>query len=389
MLELLFLLLPIAAGYGWYMGHRSAKNDKQRVADRLSHQYVKGINLLLSEDADQAVEHFIELLELDDDTIDTHLALGNLFRRRGEVDRAISLHESLIERTNLTVEQRNLACMQLANDFMSAGFLDRAETIFIKLIDEPIHRKNALSQLLSIYQQLHDWDKAIRVGQTLVKLGSVQISHDVAQFYCELGILQQAEPNDEAAIKLFKKALSIDKNCVRASILLGQVEFAQQNYKKATSYFENVLAQDADFISETLPFIVVSYQERDKLRQLIKFLKKCVEVQGSTTAEIYLAKFIAKRDGDELALSVLTEYLTKNPTIRGFSYLIDYYLKKSDSDKAKESLVKLQELIFEQQKLKPKYRCHQCGFTAHSLFWQCPSCHSWGKIKPIKGLDGD
>ena len=127
MLELLFLLLPIAAAYGWYMGNRSAQQDKQTQSHQISRQYVTGLNLLLSDQSDKAVDHFIELLQVDDDTIDTHLALGNLFRSRGEVDRAIRIHQNLISRTGLTLEQKNLALQQLAKDYMVSGFLDRAE----------------------------------------------------------------------------------------------------------------------------------------------------------------------------------------------------------------------------------------------------------------------
>lgn len=127
MLELLFLLLPIAAGYGWYMGNRSARQQRQKETNHLSRQYVAGLNLLLSDQSDKAVDHFIELLQVDSDTIDTHLALGNLFRRRGEVDRAIKIHQNLIARPNLTIDQRNIALQQLAKDYMVSGILDRAE----------------------------------------------------------------------------------------------------------------------------------------------------------------------------------------------------------------------------------------------------------------------
>lgn len=171
MLELLFLLLPIAAAYGWYMGNRSARQDKQEQSHQISRQYVRGLNLLLSEQSDKAVDHFIELLQVDDETIDTHLALGNLFRSRGEVDRAIRIHQNLISREGLTVDQKNLALQQLAKDYMVSGFFDRAEKIFEQLIEEPEHREQALQQLVTIYQQTREWNKAIKYGNDLVRWG--------------------------------------------------------------------------------------------------------------------------------------------------------------------------------------------------------------------------
>lgn len=122
MLELLFLLLPIAAAYGWYMGHRSAQDDKQKHSNQISQQYVTGLNLLLSDQSDKAVDHFIELLQVDNDTIDTHLALGNLFRSRGEVDRAIRIHQNLISRSGLTIEQKKHRATTIGERLYGVGF---------------------------------------------------------------------------------------------------------------------------------------------------------------------------------------------------------------------------------------------------------------------------
>ena len=186
MLELLFLLLPIAAAYGWYMGSRNARHRDQEQAHHLSRQYVAGLNLILSDQPDKAVDLFIGLLDVDHETIDTHLALGNLFRSRGEVDRAIRIHQNLIARSNLTLDQRNLSLQQLAKDYMVAGFFDRAEKIFHQLMQEPEHKKFALEQLLAIYQQTKEWEKAIQTAERLVKIGKVRLKKDISHFYCEL-----------------------------------------------------------------------------------------------------------------------------------------------------------------------------------------------------------
>ena len=148
MLELLFLLLPVAAAYGWYMGRRSAQQDKQQEANRLSREYVAGVNFLLSNQQDKAVDLFLDMLKEDSGTVEAHLTLGNLFRSRGEVDRAIRIHQSLMESASLTYDQRLLAIQQLGRDYMAAGLYDRAEDMFSQLIDETDFRISALQQLL-------------------------------------------------------------------------------------------------------------------------------------------------------------------------------------------------------------------------------------------------
>lgn len=389
MLELLFLLLPIAAAYGWYMGHRSAQQDRQKHSHQISRQYVTGLNLLLSDQSDKAVDHFIELLQVDDETIDTHLALGNLFRSRGEVDRAIRIHQNLISRSGLTIDQKNLALQQLAKDYMVAGFLDRAEKIFEQLVDEPEHRESALQQLTAIYQQTREWHKAITCAQGLVKLGRKKMKTTIAHFWCELAMLEQAEGNDQQAMRYFKRALQEDPKCVRASIAIGKQYLAHQEYAKTIASLEQVLHQDIDFIGEVLPTLAECYHHLGQEDGLVQFLRQCINNQAGVSAELMLAQLVAHHDGVATAQELLTRQLVKNPTMKGFYRLIGYHIAEAEEGRAKASLATLQKLVGEQLKAKPHYRCRHCGFSTHSLYWHCPSCKGWGTIKPIRGLDGE
>ncbi|MCG3728022.1 lipopolysaccharide assembly protein LapB [Vibrio cincinnatiensis] len=389
MLELLFLLLPIAAAYGWYMGNRSAQQDKQKHSHQISRQYVTGLNLLLSDQSDKAVDHFIELLQVDNETIDTHLALGNLFRSRGEVDRAIRIHQNLISRSGLTIDQKNLALQQLAKDYMVSGFLDRAEKIFEQLVDEPEHRESALQQLTAIYQQTREWHKAIACAQALVKLGRKRMKQTIAHFWCELAMQEKAEGKDHKAIQLFKRALHEDPKCVRASISLGKLYLANQDYKQTLIYLEKVLEQDIDFIGEVLPSLAECYHHLGQEPQLVEFLRQCIDNNAGVSAELMLAQLVAQHDGTASAQELLTRQLVKNPTMKGFYRLIDYHIAEAEEGRAKASLSTLQRLVGEQLKTKPHYRCRRCGFSTHSLYWHCPSCKGWGSIKPIRGLDGE
>ncbi|MDH6019728.1 lipopolysaccharide assembly protein LapB [Vibrio splendidus] len=391
MLELLFLLLPIAAAYGWYMGNRNAQQEKQKQSHQISRQYVTGLNLLLSDQSDKAVDHFIELLQVDNETIDTHLALGNLFRSRGEVDRAIRIHQNLISRSGLTLDQKNLALQQLAKDYMVSGFLDRAEKIFEQLVEEPDHKEGALQQLVAIYQQTREWNKAIHYGNILVKLGKkkLKMRATVAHFWCELAMQEQADGNRSKALQHFKKALSEDPKCVRASIALGKFHLANEDYQKTIDCLESVLEQDIDFISEVLPTLAECYHKLGQEAQLVEFLKACIQNKAGVSAELMLAQLVAHHEDVGSAQELLTKQLVKNPTMKGFYRLIDYHLAEAEEGRAKDSLTTLQSMVGEQLKVKPHYRCRQCGFSTHSMYWHCPSCKGWGTIKPIRGLDGE
>ncbi|WP_407332724.1 lipopolysaccharide assembly protein LapB [Enterovibrio sp. 27052020O] len=389
MLELLFLLLPIAAGYGWYMGNRNARHRKQDQSHHLSRQYVAGLNLLLSDQSDKAVDLFIELLQVDNETIDTHLALGNLFRSRGEVDRAIRIHQNLIARPNLTLDQRNLALQQLAKDYMVAGFFDRAEKIFHQLIEEPDYKQFALQQLLAIYQQTREWDKAIDIASRLVKSGKTKLKRDISHFYCELAMQSLAESDEKTTRQLLRKALSTDKGCVRASLMLARIDIENKDYKDATKGLEHVLEQDPDFVSEALPLLEQCYQHMDKEMSLVRFLKNCIEKNTGASAELMMSDIISDHENPAMAQSFLTRQLTKNPTMKGFHKLMELHVEQAEEGRAKISLTTLKHLVEEQLKVKPHYRCRKCGFSTHSLYWHCPSCKGWGSIKPIRGLDGE
>ncbi|MGF1763437.1 lipopolysaccharide assembly protein LapB [Aliivibrio kagoshimensis] len=389
MLELLFLLLPIAAAYGWYMGNRNARHQRQKQTNHLSRQYVAGLNMLLSDQSDKAVDHFIELLQVDSETIDTHLILGNLFRSRGEVDRAIRIHQNLIARSSLTIEQRNIALQQLAKDYMVAGFFDRAEKIFEQLIDEPEHKDAALAQLVTLYQQTREWDKAIFYATKLAKTGKKTIKKDIAHYWCELALIELSDSNNDKAKQNIKRALSTDPDCVRASIMLAKLYIDQNKDKAAIKQLELIFDQDIDFISEALPLLLECYEREKDEAGLLNFLKACIDKKSGATAELMMSDLISRHENLEVAQGFMTKQLVKNPTMKGFYRLMNYHLLEAEEGRAKKSLTMLRSLVGEQLKMKPHYQCRKCGFSTQALYWHCPSCRGWGSVKPIKGLDGE
>ncbi|MEX0567183.1 lipopolysaccharide assembly protein LapB [Raoultella terrigena] len=388
MLELLFLLLPVAAAYGWYMGRRSAQQSKQDDASRLSRDYVTGVNFLLSNQQDKAVDLFLDMLKEDTGTVEAHLTLGNLFRSRGEVDRAIRIHQSLMESASLTYDQRLLAVQQLGRDYMAAGLYDRAEDMFKQLVDETDFRLSALQQLLQIYQATSDWQSAIDVAERLVKLGKEKHRGDIANFWCELALQQMANSDMDKAMSLLKKGAAADRNSARVSIMMGRVWIEKGDYPKAVESLERVINQDKELVGETLEMLQTCYQQLGKIDEWDAFLRRCVDENTGATAELMLAQILEQREGIEAAQSYVTRQLERHPTMRVFHKLMDYHLNEAEEGRAKESLGVLRNMVGEQVRSKPRYRCQKCGFTAHSLYWHCPSCRSWSTIKPIRGLDG-
>ncbi|HIB6170988.1 TPA: lipopolysaccharide assembly protein LapB [Klebsiella variicola subsp. variicola] len=388
MLELLFLLLPVAAAYGWYMGRRSAQQSKQDDANRLSRDYVAGVNFLLSNQQDKAVDLFLDMLKEDTGTVEAHLTLGNLFRSRGEVDRAIRIHQSLMESASLTYDQRLLAVQQLGRDYMAAGLYDRAEDMFKQLVDETDFRLSALQQLLQIYQATSDWQSAIEVAERLVKLGKEKHRGEIANFWCELALQQMAANDLDKAMALLKKGAAADRNSARVSIMMGRVWMEKGDYAKAVESLERVIDQDKELVGETLEMLQTCYQQLGKAEEWEVFLCRCVDENTGATAELMLAQILEQREGVEAAQNYVTRQLERHPTMRVFHKLMDYHLNEAEEGRAKESLGVLRNMVGEQVRSKPRYRCQKCGFTAHTLYWHCPSCRSWATIKPIRGLDG-
>ena len=386
MLEALFLLLPVAVAYGWYMGRRSIAHQQQDQKQALSQQYVAGLNYLLSDDADKAVDLFIEMMEVDTDTIDTHMALASLFRRRGEVERAIKLHQNILERAHLSKEQHQLTMLELARDFSATGLLDRAEAIYKKITGSRQVGEQATRELVCIYQSLREWPKAIHFAEKL-KADKTN-AKNIAQYYC-----QHAEElltiDSEGSFQYLRKALKADPLCVRASIMLGYWHKRGEQYPKAVEHFQRVLEQDIDFVSEVILPLEECYRQLGNMSAFDHFLLKANERGAGATSVIALADHLKQQHMAEDAEVLELTQLRRHPSLKGFLHYMQYHVDRAESVGAKESLETLRTLVKQQLEAKPKYRCRSCGFSGNVLQWQCPSCKSWGQTKPVRGLDGE
>ncbi|CAB0150067.1 Lipopolysaccharide assembly protein B [Pseudidiomarina piscicola] len=385
MLELLFLLLPVAAAYGWFMGRNSVRNEDRRAQEEFSKQYVTGLNLLLSDQPDKAVDLFIQLLDVDSDTLETHWTLGKLFRRRGEVERAIKIHQNLTSRPAITEQQRRHAMFELGLDYLAAGIFDRAEEMLLALQTNKEFSEPCQRHLLELYEATHEWDKAIKVALKLAR-NDASAESLVAQLYCELAGLQD---NPATTEKYYLRARKHDPDNVRAALSLGRMWFEQGEVSKAQRMLLTIPDADPAFISEALPIVKACYESQDDEAGFVQFLHRCVSDANSTAAAIMLSEAIAEAGTMEEAEQFMQSALMRNPTMKGFHQLMDFHIRAADVGKARDSLRMLQKLVQQQMQQRPKYRCRHCGFSGSTLYWHCPSCRVWGEIKPITGLDGD
>ncbi|MGQ8363724.1 lipopolysaccharide assembly protein LapB [Glaciecola sp. 1036] len=389
MLEVLFLLLPVAAAYGWVMGRNSLRSAQRKQSSILSTHYYKGLNFLLSDEPDKAVDTFMKMISVNNDTVETHIAMGNFFRHRGELDRAIRVHQNLISREEINKKQEALALVELGTDYLLAGFLERAEGVFLQLLDDDKHFPVAQRKLFSIYQVTKEWHKAIELASRSLKITPndnfmyLLLSH----FYCEQASEQLEQNQIENADMTLKKAIMVEGKEVRPWLALGQLAIEKQEYGLAMDYLSEVPKRDLDWLSEAIPYLEICASKSDGWDKLEKML----EPYWQKCASSYIAKvnIIAKRGEIQLATETLLKQLKQHPTMRGFKALLALYLQQTKDENIQKSINDLLTLIDKQISIRPKYRCHSCGFSGRQLYWLCPSCKKWSVIKPIKGLDGE
>jgi len=385
-LNIFWLLLPVAALSGWWIGRLN--QEKERSPKNIHPEYFKGLNFVLNEQPDKAIEVFIRMTEVDSETVETHLALGNLFRRRGEVDRAIRVHQNLIARPTLNQDQRAHALLELGMDYMRSGLLDRAEKLFLELVNLDLYLNEAYSHLLEIYQQEKDWENAISVAKKNEIISGENFSPIIAQFYCEIAenYLNIGKINN--AKEKIDDAISFNSKCVRASIiearifqLKGKIDYAIKSYKR-------VELQDSNYITETISPLYDCYKEKGNINEFIKYLRELVKKYSNIDTLLTLTELIAEYESEDVAINFVFQELRNRPTVQGVDKLVEYTLNKSEGV-TYEYLSAIKQLTTKLIEKKPTYKCSNCGFDAKMLHWQCPGCKHWESIQPIFGVSGE
>jgi lipopolysaccharide biosynthesis regulator YciM len=392
-----FLLVLTAIVAGWLLG-RGSRAGAAEGSGQSYQPYYKGLNYLLNDHPDEELDGFIAALEVNSETLETHLAVGNLMRRKGEVERAIRIHQNLLARPNLPREHLHQAHLELARDYISAGLWDRAEGLLEDLLNEaPELRSTAKRYLMEIYQDEKEWAKAVDMAQQLLPKRSLlkssapqdsQITLSLAHYCCELAEQAISKNNYLSARAQLKQALRYDSSCVRASLLLADIEYRRGHFAIAIRYLRKVKEQDPVFIAETIPLLRQCHQQLEDEQGFLQYLSDSFDRYPSATLLLTLAENIRASKGELAASEYLGAALKRRPSLRGLAKMVELSIDGS-SGRSKESLAILQLLMEQLMHNKPQYQCQHCGFSGKQLHWLCPGCKQWGQIKAIRGAEGE
>ena len=376
----LLLLLPAAAATGWYLGRRDRKTDS---SINLPSAYFQGLNFLLNEQPDKAIEVFLKMLEVDSETVEMHLALGNLFRRRGEIERATRIHQNLIARPNLEEHQRLQALYQLAQDYLRAGLLDRAESLLLELSDVDGHAEPALRWLKDIYEQESEWERAVDILHRLEGIQGVDKSATIAQYYCELAEEKVAVGSLREGKAYVKRALEADSECARARIQQGLIHYEGERYHDARKAWSRIRDEDVWCLAPILDKIVHCYQQLQDQTGLDLLLNRILERTTNPNVLIARVNELERTRGREAASSFLDGWLIRHPSVAGLARLME--LERNSNEESNTRTRPVRTLLNNLMDTEGSYRCRQCGFTGRTLYWHCPGCKSWNSQQPLTG----
>ena len=389
MLELLFLLLPVAMGYGWFMGRNSVKQNDQSAKQDLSIKYSTGLNYLLSNQQDKAIEYLLETLTVEDDTVEAHFAMANLFRKRGELDRALKVHEHLVRQKHLPTKAKQQAAFELGKDFLSAGLYDRAESMFHKLLKSKDFNLKSLSYLLQIYQSTKDWQHGLELKKAIAKSNDKKLLHTLANFYCELATIALNKDQFIEVLELLENALKYDPDSCRANWLMAKIYENHQQFNEACQCYKDIYSQDKDFFPDVIEQMQDCYHQLDADDEFYQFIKKVYDETGGSSALIKYLSFVENKHGVRKAQDYMLSALKRRPTIRGFKHFIKMQMNEQSSQQENDNLDMIKELVSSYLSVKQRYSCCNCGFSSSTHYWSCPSCHDWEQLKPVRGLEGE
>ena len=376
----LFLLLAAA---GWAMG-RFGERDEEDPPPPLNIDYLKGLNFLLNEQTDQALEHFLKMVRVDDKTIETHFALGSLFRRRGEVDRAIRIHQNIIARPDLASEQRDQALYSLAKDYLAAGLLDRAEKLFARLAEGSRFQVQALDALCGIYEQERDWEKAIDAGKRLEVLGGRSLALQIAHYYCELAEAAARAGDYASARQYVKNAQTGRPRTMRGALTRAHIARDTDDKKTALRLYHRIIDENTYLIAEALPEIVAIYTRENEVKEVERALKALLDKNPDMASLVAYTAIVNDIGGIPVIDKCVRDYMLNEPTLGEFVEL--QKLSAGDDD---EAFAKVRRALSKLATATPRYQCQECGFSSQRLLWQCPSCREWETQRPASRVQFD
>ncbi|MDN3526704.1 lipopolysaccharide assembly protein LapB [Halomonas sabkhae] len=389
---LLLALLLAAVAIGWWLGRRERRASSAAPASSpLARDYFVGLNYLLNDQQDRAIETFIGALEVNSDTIETHIALGNLFRQRGEADRAVKVHQNLLARPALTQNQGERVQLELSRDFLHLGLLDRAERLLQGLIKEAHDdelRHTAKRFLVDLLEREGEWQAALDVALPALTRHHDDIRRAASHWLCELADRERHSASPVLARRHLKQALTTDSRCVRANLLLAEMALDTGQYRQAIKLLDRIPGQDKAFVPTMLTPLGRAYRLLDDDAGLIRHLETLLDQAPFTSVIVMLADSLRRHHGNtRAAMNLIADQLDQSPSLGAVDYLMRLY--RQDDLTHDERIERLQQHTSALLQARPRHRCRRCGFSGEQLHWQCPRCRSWGTTQPITGIEGE
>ena len=348
-------------------------------------EYYRGLNYLLNNEEDKAFKIFAALMDVDSSTIETHLALGGLYRKRGEFDKAILIHQNLLSRPTLEIELKNQALYELAKDFHSAGLYDRSEKIFKNLSEIKSYKESCSEHLLKIYEVTKDWEKAIELVKSMdtIFINNQQTSPLLAQYYCEISDLYNNQNQTEKAIAISKKALKTNPECIRANYQLAKY-YSRNDIRISVQYYYSIIIQNKNFGKYIVSQIISLAKELKNNGMILKILTTVSQIKDMPFIPDIYFFLLYERDKD----TAMTYINSFNRTDLVNNFIITHTLasteEQTNSDSMIYDLVNSYKNIFSSRHY---FICNNCGYKSNELNWICPSCNTWETIVPKSVVD--
>lgn len=375
------LAIPIIFGLGWVAARFDVKSLLSE-SNNLPSSYFRGLNFLLNEQPDKAIDAFVEVAKLDPETTELHFALGSLFRRRGETERAIRVHQNLLSRDDLPVAEQQHALYELGHDFLKAGLLDRAEEAFRKLTQGDYARQAQHSEL-TIYQIEKDWAKALASARQLASEdSSVSYQREIAQFHCELAQEALQRKDGEAAMAELKSALRANPANVRATLLQADMLLLAGDAQGALDTLRDVEQQNPVYLGLAAESLMRAYERLGRPAEGVALLREYLQRYPSDDlVEVVIDKVMAI-EGAPAAYALVREQMRRAPSLPGMIKMIEAQIPAATSDDQRGDLELMRKLLQQRTRNVPRYVCEQCGFRARLFYWQCPGCSGWETYRP-------
>lgn len=374
------LITPLFFALGWFAGRIDMKTVIKQ-AKQLPKRLFDSLEALIDNKSGVASDNIRDIIELEPQLTELQLALGKLYRYRGENDLAIKLHNKLLNSQYIfSTDEKDQVRLELARDFQQAGLIDRAESLLLKLVNSEFYSHKAQELLLDIYQQDKNWLDAIETANSLAT-SDYSYHTEVAQFNCELAQESLIKSYNERANTYANTALEINRKCVRANLILGELYFNQEEYEKAISTWQLIEKQNYLYLPMVIEKLFDAYTRLNKIKEGITLIKGYTTLYPNLNLCDFVYQMLLNYETPEATMEYLRSAIKNHPNARVAALIIDLQARslpvdaKIDSENVKNLLLKYNEKL-------SSFRCGRCNFKSKTFFWQCPACYEWESLNP-------